>query len=222
MLNLSAFFHPSLAGPLCSGLWCVPLGIYYWLEFVAPVGLLLFGLIMGGWWLVRRHWPRYWVMAIIVVPCLVVGHIGFFWFNQWYATDAYQQTRTALAQHLSFDLYQPSYTVPGFELVEDTVYEDDLVTPGGQLVFEYYDRSTQDAPDVMPRRYYQVVVQRTGAAVKPKSADDQVLASRTTEGTTVFVAGHEVSQDQANQVLASLQPVAADQITFRSQWAGLH
>ncbi len=216
MFNMSTFLHPLFAGPICSGLECLPLTVGLWLVLVAPVGLALFGLISGGYYLLRRRWPRCPALLAILVPCLIIGHIAYFWYDGYQSTASYQQQQVETAQQLKFSLYQPTYIPSAFKLVHSDAAPSSPSASGGHLTFIYHDRSSQSSPDAPVTRFYAVIIQPADTTYRVLPDEGTLLATRSLNAATAFVVGAGLSPAEADKVLASLQPVTARDITFRN------
>ena len=215
-------FEPLSAGPIsiCSGFWdCLPLTVALYAVSVLPVIVGIFAIFTVTFFSIKKRKPNWKWLCLFMVASVLLGHFGYFAFAEKKDNDEYQAIQSEEATALTFTLYEPTYVVPGYDLVENQV---DF---GGALVFRYYDRSTMESPDTVAYKRYLVKVQslghnpRRGIGVNGQKEDGELLAQKKLGNTIVYVAGTGINRLEAQKVIGSMKKVAASEIEFRSDWA---
>lgn len=120
---------------------------------------------------------------------MILGYLGRNAYTINRSQSRYHQEQSILAKNLDFTLYEPTYTIPGFGLVENEVgfvrsnyknseggFEVDVAR---DLVFTYYDLSIKDVEsNGRPKKFYIVRIQKGPA----KPWDESVFGDSSRDG----------------------------------------
>lgn len=153
-------------------------------------------------------------MTVFAAVALPVAHLGYFHFSAQINNGRYQAQEQEQARSVKFQLYEPTYVIPNYELVENEI---DF---SGNLVFTYFNRSTQQSHDTVAGELYTIDVQpvskipRVGVRLQNKD----MKALQTVNGTMIAISG-TISRSEADKVLSSMQKISYSNIKFRSDWA---
>jgi hypothetical protein len=216
LLAAALILFPGLAfaGPIYSGIDCLLLILAVILIWMVQVGIYVvpvFLILLLLFFTVLKLESKWWMWPLLIIVSIVFAQFGSMGIRMQIANINYQESQEAQARSLSFILYEPSYTVPGFDLVESTVE----LLKISRLEYNYRDRITKGNRESVDANRYTVICQELSDVMHNSSISGPLLVSKNIGKTAISVFGR-IPESEAQKVLASMQQVKASDIQFHS------
>ena len=209
---------PVLAGPICSGIGCTAIYLVLWSVGVLPFALIPFVIMSLVFFRICHQKTTWWKWALIAIVSIVATHITYGTIQTSRIKNAYQEQEVTKASTFNFTLYEPLYVVLGFDLIENSARDIYAID---ELVYEYYNRDTQNSPDSQAKERYRVVIRKIESKMSPKDTDERFIITKNVGDARIEVVGTKtVSESEAQKVMDSLKMVDSSEIKFYSDWAG--